>query len=69
MYGENLGTGTLAKSLVRLAQGIYEDIDDGATDEETVEDARNLMEGAFVLMGELWWWEHDTCPCCGKEGR
>lgn len=50
MYGENYGTGTLSQSLVRIARRIDERRDDGyPADEDMVEEARNLMEGAMVL--------------------
>jgi hypothetical protein len=49
-YGERYGTGTLAKALRDLADGIYSDLDDGRPWSELRDDARRLMEGAM----ELW---------------
>lgn len=49
-YGENFGTNTLAKSLMRISADIYYRLDDGEDYDEIAEDAKNLMEGAM----ELW---------------
>jgi hypothetical protein len=49
VFGENYGTGTLAKSLKRIAEDLYFDMDDGVPWSELVDDARSLMEGAIVL--------------------
>lgn len=49
MYGENYGISTLAKSLKRIAEKIYFDMDDGVDWADLVDDARQLMEGSIVL--------------------
>lgn len=49
-YGENYGTSTLAKSLMRISADIYYRLDDGEEYDELREDAKRLMEGAM----ELW---------------
>lgn len=49
-YGENYGTSTLAKSLMRISADIYHRLDDGEDYDELREDAKHLMEGAI----ELW---------------
>ena len=47
MYGENLGTGTLKKMLVRIATAINND--ETYLGDTIAEDCRSLMEGAAVL--------------------
>ena len=47
MYGENLGTGTLKKMLVRIATAINND--ETYLGDTIAEDCRYLMEGAAVL--------------------
>ena len=47
MYGENLGTGTLKKMLVRIATAINND--ETYLGDTIAEDCRYLMEGAMVL--------------------
>ena len=50
MYGETMGTSTLAHLLVTLAQSIHDRRDNGeSSDGEMLEEARDLMEGAMVL--------------------
>lgn len=49
-YGENYGTNTLAKALMKLAIDIYHDLDNGEPWDEVRDDAKNLMQGAM----ELW---------------
>lgn len=49
MYGENYGIETLAKSLKRIAENLYFDMDDGVDWADLVDNARQLMEGSIVL--------------------
>ena len=49
MYGENYGTGTLARLLKNIAEKLYFDMDDGVNWSNLVDDARQLMEGSIVL--------------------
>lgn len=49
-YGENLGTGTLAKALALTAADIFARMDDGEPWAELRDDARRLMDGSI----ELW---------------
>lgn len=53
MYGEDLGTSTLARMLKIKSEQIYHDLDDGVSYEDTLENAKKLMEGAFVLWERL----------------
>lgn len=53
MYGENYGTDTLAKSLKRIAEDLYFDMDDGVPWSELTDNARMLMEGSIVLWKTL----------------
>lgn len=54
MYGESLGTSSLAKSLRELADALYSRLDNGdAWDEIADDEARSLMEGAMVLWERL----------------
>lgn len=41
-YGENYGTSTLAKSLMRISADIYYRLDDGEDYDEIAEDAKRL---------------------------
>lgn len=49
-YGENLGTGTLAKALALTAADILARMDDGEPWAELRDEARRLMDGSI----ELW---------------
>lgn len=56
MYGEDMGTNTLARSLRTIAGRLYERLDDGDPWDEIAEDeAMPLMEGAIVM------WERIVC--------
>ena len=59
MYGNDLGTATLCKSLARVAAEIRNNESDGVPLEELRDDARRLMEGAMVL------WERMADECHG----
>ena len=53
MYGEQYGTGTLAKMLTCMSADMYKDIDNGVQYKEMLETARDLMEGSIVLYTSL----------------
>lgn len=53
MYGENLGTSTLARDLMYTAERLYLEMDDGKPWSELKDDAKALMEGAIVLWERL----------------
>lgn len=49
-YGENIGTGTLAKALALTSADILARMDDGEPWAELRDEARRLMDGSI----ELW---------------
>lgn len=57
MYGENLGTSTLSRSLIMLADDVYRGIDNGDPVGDYVDAAKSLMQGSMVLWEELVEWK------------
>lgn len=53
MYGEQYGTSTLARQLMKTSERLYYDMDNGIPYEQLREDAQRMMEGSIVLWKEI----------------
>ena len=49
MYGEQYGTGTLAKQLMKRSADLYYNMDNGVPWDQLRDDAQTMMEGSIVL--------------------
>lgn len=53
MYGEQYGTGTLARQLMHMSANLYYNMDDCVPYEQLRDDAQRMMEGSIVLWKEI----------------